>query len=92
MMTHGRSGIKRWLLGSTVRKVIGEIGKPALIIRAKAAPVERERGILNRVVVPLDGSKIAEVTLPYVEELMTGVTTKEAERAMRRELSPIPCC
>jgi nucleotide-binding universal stress UspA family protein len=34
MSTHGRSGIKRWVLGSVAEKVIHHSGDPVLIIRA----------------------------------------------------------
>ena len=88
MMTHGRSGVKRWLLGSTIDKVIRETDRPLLIIRAKAAPAVREEGILNRVLVPLDGSKAAEATLPLVEELMREVTAKEAEATLLMVIPP----
>jgi len=88
MMTHGRSGIKRWVLGSTVDKVTRETGGSLLIIRAKAAPAVREKGILNRVLIPLDGSKLAEATLPYIEELMAEVTTKDAEVVLLKIIPP----
>lgn len=34
MATHGRSGIKRWLLGSVTEKVVYQSSKPVLIVRA----------------------------------------------------------
>ncbi len=68
--THGRSGIKRWALGSVADKVVKGTSRPVALIRAKGArPDVREKGILNKVLVPLDGSKEAEVVIPYVEEL-----------------------
>jgi len=76
MVTHGQSGVKRWVLGSTADKVIRETSKPVLLIRAGVPSVMRERGMSNKLLVPLDGSKMSEVILPYVEELTSGVATK----------------
>ena len=36
MSTHGRSGVKRWMLGSVAEKVIRHATKPILLIRSKA--------------------------------------------------------
>jgi nucleotide-binding universal stress UspA family protein len=34
MCTHGRSGVKRWILGSVTEKVVRHSGDPVLIVRA----------------------------------------------------------
>ena len=36
MTTHGRSGVKRWMLGSVAEKIIRHATKPILLIRSKA--------------------------------------------------------
>ena len=70
MATHGRSGISRWALGSVADKVVRSTERPVGLIRAKGArPDVREKGILNKVLVPLDGSKEGEAVMPYIEEL-----------------------
>jgi len=70
MATHGRSGIRRWALGSVADKVIRATERPVALIRAKGVrPDVRAKGILNRALVPLDGSKESETIIPYVEEL-----------------------
>jgi nucleotide-binding universal stress UspA family protein len=70
MATHGRSGIGRWALGSTVDKVMRATERPVALIRAKGVhPDVREKGILNKALVPLDGSKEGEAVIPYIEEL-----------------------
>ena len=74
MVTHGQSGIKRWMLGSTANKVVRETSKLVLIIRAGAPLAVREKGILNKVFVPLDGSELSEAIIPYVEALLSPVT------------------
>ena len=76
MMTHGQSGVKRWILGSTADKVARETSKPVLLIRAGVPPAMREERKLNKLLIPLDGSKESEVILPYVEELVLEVTTE----------------
>jgi len=70
MATHGRSGVRRWTLGSVADKVIRGTKQPVLLIRAGSPrPRELERSMLNRILVPLDGSEISEAIIPYVEEL-----------------------
>jgi nucleotide-binding universal stress UspA family protein len=67
MTTHGRSGIRRWLLGSVAEKVLHGAENDVLLIRA----IERRRAAahLQRVVVPLDGSELAEKAVPCAVEL-----------------------
>ena len=70
MATHGRTGISRWALGSVANKVVRATKRPVGLIRAKGArPDVRQKGILNKALVPLDGSKEGEAVIPYVEEL-----------------------
>jgi len=70
MATHGRSGISRWALGSVADKVVRAAKQPVALIRAKGARNDlREGGILNKVLVPLDGSKESETIIPYIKEL-----------------------
>jgi len=33
MCTHGRSGVKRWVLGSVTEKVVRHSGDPVLVLR-----------------------------------------------------------
>jgi nucleotide-binding universal stress UspA family protein len=65
MATHGRSGAKRWLLGSVAEKVLRGATNPLFLVRAAAAKASPQR-ILNSIVVPLDGSSLAEQILPTV--------------------------
>lgn len=68
--THGRSGIKRWALGSVADKVVRATTRPVALIRAGGARAEvRDKGILYRALVPLDGSKLGEAALAFVEEI-----------------------
>ena len=74
MATHGRSGIGRWLLGSVAEKVLHGADNDVLLIRA-IGQIERKRAAqLKRLVVPLDGSELAEKALPCGVELAKKMT------------------
>jgi nucleotide-binding universal stress UspA family protein len=69
MSTHGRSGITRWTLGSVANKVVQAAKQPMALIRAKGNRSEmRAKGILKKILVPLDGSKEGEIVIPYIVE------------------------
>jgi nucleotide-binding universal stress UspA family protein len=69
MATHGRSGIQRWLLGSVADKVLHGSTNHMLLVRAnEQGKTDGEAG-LKTVVVPLDGSPLAEKSLPCVVDL-----------------------
>jgi nucleotide-binding universal stress UspA family protein len=73
--SHGRSGIGRWLYGSTTFALLRESELPLLVV----GPAALRRGgefALRRIMVPLDGSPQAEGALP--------VATRLAERAGAR--------
>ncbi len=64
MTTHGRSGIARGLLGSVTDAVIFEAPAPVYVVRADTAPqTAREAELPSGVIVPLDGSELAETVL-----------------------------
>ncbi|MDP2731167.1 MAG: universal stress protein [Dehalococcoidales bacterium] len=70
MATHGQSGIKRWPMGSVAERVMRVSKQPVWLIRARDARSDmREKGALDRALVPLDGSKESEAVIPYIEEL-----------------------
>lgn len=69
MTTHGRSGVHRWLLGSVVEKVLRATANPLLLIRADEQSRTEIEASLKSIVVPLDGSELAESVLPTVKEL-----------------------
>ena len=69
MATHGRSGINRWLLGSVTEKVLRGATNPLLLIRATEEAKTDGEATVKSVVVPLDGSELAESVLPAVADL-----------------------
>jgi nucleotide-binding universal stress UspA family protein len=68
MATHGRSGINRWLLGSVAEKVLRGTSSPLFLVRAGPNDFTADQSI-SSIVVPLDGSAIAESILPAAVEM-----------------------
>lgn len=66
LSTHGRSGISRWLFGSVTGRVIESCDVPLLVVRP---PEEHPGGDIKKILVPLDGSPLAEGVFPLVEEV-----------------------
>jgi nucleotide-binding universal stress UspA family protein len=69
MTTHGRSGIGRWLLGSVTDKVLRATTHPLLMVRAYDRENPPEAVGLQTIIVPLDGSSLAERVLPHAVSL-----------------------
>lgn len=70
MSTHGRNPIGRSILGSVTDKVIHASNIPVLTVTPERAKKYQEEGApLTTIVVPLDGSELAQRALPYVEQL-----------------------
>jgi nucleotide-binding universal stress UspA family protein len=66
MATHGYGGLRRWALGSVTDRVVQSSNMPVLVVRghrhvlrSPATPSQ-----LKRILVPLDGSELAEQALP----------------------------
>ncbi len=57
MSTHGRSGVGRWLLGSVTEKVLRHAHCPVLAVR--------DRRPLQKILITLDGSELAEKSIPH---------------------------
>ena len=76
MATHGRSGIQRWLLGSVAEKVLHGAANHMLLVRAREGGAVNGEAGLTTVVVPLDGSALAEQVLPHVVDLAKKLKAK----------------
>jgi nucleotide-binding universal stress UspA family protein len=62
MATHGRSGLGRWFLGSVAEGVLHRATVPILLVRASdTTPAPSD---IRRILIPLDGSPLAEEALP----------------------------
>lgn len=76
MATHGRSGLGRWLYGSTADFVLQHADVPVMLVHpqshATAWPQERPL----RIIVPLDGSPVAEAIFPCLFDLIAAGPTE----------------
>ena len=61
MTTHGRTGVLRWVYGSVADKVLHGARVPLLLVRASEQPATPQPP--TRILVPLDGSALAECAL-----------------------------
>jgi len=68
--THGRSGIRHWVMGSVADKVLRASRVPVWLVRA-GIPEEivHDKWPKRTILVPLDGSELGESVLPHVEAL-----------------------
>ncbi|MCH7642358.1 MAG: universal stress protein [Chloroflexi bacterium] len=66
MASRGRSGFVRGLLGSVTDRVIHSSPIPVMVVPAGGDP-GTDRWTFSSVIVPLDGSDLAETALPHVE-------------------------
>jgi len=83
--SHGLSGIRRWIRGSVVDKVLHETGIPILRIRASAPRTPfYKKGHKMTVLVPLDGSELAEIKLGHVTELAKQFGTNSVDIILLR--------
>lgn len=73
MATHGRSGLRKLLLGSVADQVLALSGVPVLLVKGgdgdRALSVATPASI-KRIVLPLDGSEPGAVAAPYAVELV----------------------
>ncbi len=66
--THGRSGLARWLFGSTATKLLQASPIPVLFLRPKTGEDKGAPGpVIKKILVPLDGSETAMTVLHTVE-------------------------
>jgi nucleotide-binding universal stress UspA family protein len=82
--THGRSGIGRWLYGSTASRLLREATLPVMAV----GPSTLERGAqgvpLRHIMAPLDGSAMSEAALPLAQDIARAAGAKlSLVRAMR---------
>jgi len=72
MSTHGRSGLNRWVYGSVADAVVRAASIPVLVVPTTCTtPWATERPL--RLLVPLDGSTIAEAAVGPIGELAAAV-------------------
>jgi len=70
MTTHGYSGLLRWAMGSVADKVLRASRVPVCLAHVGSADeITDEEWSTRIIIVPLDGSELAEAVLPHVEAL-----------------------
>jgi nucleotide-binding universal stress UspA family protein len=69
MATHGRSGMGRWVYGSTTDKVLHTVTTPLLLRRPKDGKDPGAKEQIRHIVVPLDGSELGESVLAQAADL-----------------------
>ena len=74
MSTHGRSGITRWVMGSVTDRVLHSTKNPMLIVRGNQ--VGEPDTNLETIIVPVDGSSLAEQVIPDVAALAKAMNLK----------------
>jgi nucleotide-binding universal stress UspA family protein len=71
MASHGRSGITGWVMGGVASKLLHTAKVPVMLIRTTKLPKREPREkLLERVLLPLDGSEAGEAAVPYVRKLI----------------------
>ena len=101
MASHGRSGVARWWMGSVADRVLHMATNPLLLTRSQPHAATGQEVAPERLIVPVDGSEIAEEVLPHVAYLASAlnipvdllqVTISEAEyyQAMSMGLRVLP--
>lgn len=78
MATHGYSGISRWVHGSVAERVLQLASVPVLLVRARESVTGAsiEPHTCQRILVPLDGSPVAEQVLPTATSVARALKAK----------------
>ena len=94
MTTHGRGALGRWVFGSVADRVARSSPVPVLLVRPSEG--EPRSVTIRRLVVPLDGSALAEEALPTAQALATRlgvpihlITVIDIMRLIPAELGPV---
>jgi nucleotide-binding universal stress UspA family protein len=72
MATHGRSGLQRLVRGSVAERILRHVDAPLLLVNP-GSEERREDTAFRRILVPLDGSPLADAILPFVIALARSV-------------------
>jgi len=71
--THGRSGVGRWIYGSTAGRLLRSSHVPIVAVGPNVRPRSTEQMALKHLMVPLDGSPLSEAALPVAVAIATSV-------------------
>jgi nucleotide-binding universal stress UspA family protein len=73
MSSHGRSGLNRWVYGSVAERIMSQAPCPTLILNARHPSLPESP---EKILVPLDGSELAEKALVPVIDLIAALGTQ----------------
>ena len=86
MSTHGRTGVSRLSLGSVTDSLIRHTSIPVLVVKTPESYLNPQLiGAFKRIVVPLDGSTLAEQVLP---RMLVLAKLEDAEVSLLQVLIP----
>jgi len=75
MCSHGETGLKRWVLGSVAQQAVRHSPVPVLVLNEHGVvPPVPDAARPLRVLVPLDGSELAETALEPAAQLIAALT------------------
>jgi nucleotide-binding universal stress UspA family protein len=70
LTSHGTSGLRAWAMGSVADKVVRGVGVPVLLIRNKEGRiVPDKKGLIQKILLPLDTSDASGISIPYAIQL-----------------------
>lgn len=92
MSSHGYTGFKRWTLGSVAQKVARHSPVPVLVLREGGTIPTQVQGSSSMlsVLVPLDGSELAEAAIEPAAQLATALATPEPGKLHLLRVVAIP--
>ncbi len=74
MSTNGRTGIGRWVMGSVTDRVLHTTMTPLLVVHPEqGSPSVESTAAIRTLIVPLDGSDLAETVLPVAGAMAEGL-------------------
>jgi nucleotide-binding universal stress UspA family protein/predicted transcriptional regulator len=79
MASHGRSGLKRLVLGSVAHQLLAHATVPVFLVRAEP-PEQQRTPAFSRLLVPLDGSSLAERAIPAAQAIAAPGATIQLTR------------
>jgi nucleotide-binding universal stress UspA family protein len=70
LTSHGASGPLAWAIGNVADKVVRGAGIPVLLIRIKEGRIVPEKkGLIQKILLPLDNSDASKIAIPYAVQL-----------------------
>jgi nucleotide-binding universal stress UspA family protein len=72
LTSHGTTGLRAWAMGSVADNVVRGVGIPTLLIRIKEGrEIPEKKGLIQKILLPLDTSDASGISIPYAVQLAT---------------------